>query len=130
MTFLTSDSIIANTDNIISGAGAGKKRLRDFIDSGKSANLSVYVSVDMDVFDPSIAPGVVNPEPNGILYRDFTQLISELKGKKIIGLDCVEIKPLGENKVTEFLAVKVIFELLSLVFSRLEKEADAEAGVG
>ncbi len=89
-----------------------KQRLRDFI--GDSA---VYVSVDMDVFDPSIAPAVKYSVPGGLTYEKFLSLIDVLKGKKVLGMDCVEIRPLGENGITEFLAVKIIFKLFSLIFS-------------
>ncbi len=97
-------------NDIKSGVESVKQRLQKFI-----GDSSVYVSIDMDVFDPSIVPAVENPEPNGILYSDFLQLSEVLE--KIIGIDLVEIRPLAKNRVTEFLAVKVIFKLLSLIFS-------------
>jgi len=100
--FLTSEEIKNDVDD-------GKKRLENFI--GDSDD--VYVSVDIDVFDPSIAPAVKYPEPGGILYREFLQLLKAFEGKKFAGLDCVEIRPLGENRITEFLAVKAIFKILS-----------------
>ena len=103
MLYFTSEQVKANMRKV-------KAKLKEFL---KSAN--TYISIDMDVFDPSIAPAVENPEPNGLLYREFIQLIDPLK--KIVGMDVVEIRPLLENRVTEFLAVKVIFELLSLIFS-------------
>ena len=110
--FMKDNSVLYFTvDNIRNGVEDVKQRLRKFI--GDSAGGSpVYVSMDMDVFDPSIAPAVKYPEPNGILYRDFIALVEALKGAKLVGLDCVEIRPLGENKVTEFLAVKILFKTL------------------
>jgi agmatinase len=95
-----------------------KQRLQNFV-GGSNASVPVYVSIDMDVFDPSIAPAVKYAEPEGISYSEFLSLVESLKSSKIVGLDCVEIRPLalGENKITEFLAVKVIFKLLSLIFS-------------
>ena len=89
------------------------KRLAEFLNGAKA-----YVSIDVDVFDPSIAPAVENPEPNGLSYGEFMQLIEAMQPKNIIGMDLVEIRPLERNnRVTEFLAVKVIFEILSLIFS-------------
>lgn len=120
--FMKSDGVLYFTaKEIKDGLESIKQRLRNFVGSSK-----VYVSIDMDVFDPSIAPAVKYAEPNGLMYSEFLSLLEIFKetfkeGKgnkgKIVGLDCVEIRPLGENKITEFLAVKVIFKLLSLIFS-------------
>lgn len=78
-------------------------------------NKRVYLSVDMDAFDPSIAPGVGTPEPGGLLYRETLVLIKEiLCNSKLIGLDVVETRPLNDNKNTENLAVKIIFKMLLL----------------
>jgi arginase family enzyme len=74
----------------------------------------VYVSLDIDFFDPSIAPAVDHPEPNGLFFSDFLEILEVLKGK-IIGFDVVEINPIEGNKVTEFLAIKTIFEILGNV---------------
>jgi len=73
----------------------------------------LYVSVDMDVFDPSIAPAVKYPEPNGIGYDAFIQLARAMEGCKLRGLDCVEVRPIDGSMATEFLAVKILFKLFS-----------------
>lgn len=104
MLFFTSGQIRDDMENV-------KKSVSNFI--GKS---NAYLSLDMDVFDPSIAPAVENPEPNGISYKDFVAIVGPFS-KSVVGLDCVEIRPIGENRITEFLAVKVIFKILSLIFS-------------
>jgi agmatinase len=107
--FMRSNGVLYFTiDKIKNDLEDVKKRLRNFVgDSG------VYVSVDMDVFDPSIAPAVKYPEPGGLLYEDFIALLEALKESKLVGSDCVEIRPLGENKITEFLAVKGLFKILN-----------------
>ena len=76
---------------------------------------TVYISIDMDVFDPSIAPAVENPEPNGMLYKEFLEVAEAICKTKVIGLDLVEIRPLPNNRITEFLAIKLIFETLHLI---------------
>jgi agmatinase len=86
-----------------------KKKLRDFAKNGK-----IYLTVDMDVFDPSIAPAVGHPEPDGIFWYTFKEIVKEFKGK-IVGTDLVEIEPIRGNRVTEFLAVRIIFEILSII---------------
>jgi agmatinase len=77
----------------------------------------VYLSVDMDYFDPSIAPGVGTPEPGGEGYQDFIEKIKMVCNySNLIGMDVVETRPLGENKITEILAAKIIFKVLSYEF--------------
>lgn len=85
-----------------------KRYLENFV---KDSN--VYISLDMDVFDPSIAPAVKYPEPNGITYENFVRLANVHKGGKLVGLDFVEIRPIKGNNITEFLAVKSVFTILS-----------------
>ncbi|MEM2910355.1 MAG: arginase family protein [Nitrososphaerota archaeon] len=72
----------------------------------------VYVSLDIDVFDPSIAPAVDHPEPSGIGFREFTKLVRSIKGK-IVGCDVVCLRKISYDEVTEFLAARAIFEILS-----------------
>lgn len=77
----------------------------------------VYLSVDMDVFDTSIAPGVGTPEPDGIKFNDFVEKIKMVCDfGNLTGLDVVEARPLGENKITEILAAKLIFKVLNYEF--------------
>jgi len=87
-----------------------KEKLREFI-----KNSNVYVSIDIDVFDPSIAPAVYHPEPNGLTFSEFSELIKEVSNGKIVGIDIAEIKPIEGNEVTEFLTIRSIFELLSYI---------------
>lgn len=87
-----------------------KKLLREFV-----KNSDVYLSIDMDVFDPSIAPAVEHPEPNGLLVNEFLDLVDEVCKNKVVGMDLVEIKPLKDNKISEFLATEVVFQILSRI---------------
>ncbi|MCL4362755.1 agmatinase [Candidatus Parvarchaeota archaeon] len=75
----------------------------------------VYISIDMDVFDPSIAPGVGTPQPNGILYSDFLSYVSAIiRNSALVGMDVMETRPLSDNNITEILAAKLIIDLVSL----------------
>ncbi len=70
----------------------------------------IYLSVDMDAFDPAYAPGVSTPEPFGLrpaVYLDFLKAF----GSRIVGIDVVEVVPDAE-KVTPSLAAKLIVEFL------------------
>jgi len=87
-----------------------KQNIRKFVENSK-----VYLSIDIDVFDPAIAPAVDYPEADGILFPQFSEILKEVFDGKIVGIDLVEIRPMKENDVTEFLAVKIIYEVLGLL---------------
>mgnify|MGYP000014569247 CR=1 FL=1 len=81
----------------------------------------LYLSLDLDVLDPSMAPGVGNPEAGGLSYH---QLLSVLKliirsAKSLIGFDLVEFNPLMDRSgVTDSVAARLVYEVLSLDFTR------------
>lgn len=56
----------------------------------------LYVTIDIDVIDPAFAPGTGTPEPGGISAREMLDAIHLLRGKRIVGLDLVEISPTGD----------------------------------
>ncbi|MFH7860779.1 MAG: arginase family protein [Candidatus Aenigmatarchaeota archaeon] len=113
--FIEKNKILAFSPNKIKKDFYEKKRIKEnlkkFVRDSK-----VYLSIDIDVFDPSIAPAVEHPEPNGLLLPEFLELLEIFKGK-IVGFDLVEIafceKKLME--ITEFLATRVILEVLSRI---------------
>ena len=74
----------------------------------------VYLSLDIDVFDPSIAPGTGTPEPGGLTYRQVTELIRGLARKtRLIGMDVVEVNPQCDPAgITALLAARVIIDTL------------------
>lgn len=76
----------------------------------------VYVTLDIDGFDPSIAPGTGTPEPGGL---DWYQVIGLLRlvaaEKTIIGADIVEVMPIPGQVVTEYLAARLAHKLMCYV---------------
>ncbi|MCS7119269.1 MAG: agmatinase [Archaeoglobaceae archaeon] len=70
-----------------------------------------YLSIDMDVFDPSFAPGVSTPEPFGLNPSIIPPIFAEI-AKKVVAMDIVEVVP-DLNKITQTLAAKIIFEFIS-----------------
>lgn len=81
----------------------------------------VYLSIDIDVFDPSIAPGVQNPEPYGIDFDIFASLLEEIvrNADDIVGFDIVEVNPLVDvNDVTSLLAAKVGLEIIGMYYKK------------
>ncbi len=81
-------------------------------------NMPVYVSFDMDVFDPSLAAGVTTPEPGGLMFKEVMQYFSVLVGMNIIGGDIVELAPdYDTTLVSSISASKVAREMLMLLHS-------------
>lgn len=79
-------------------------------------NKNVYISIDLDVFDPSIMPSTGTPEPGGLKWYPVIRLLREVcANKNVIGFDVVELCP-TENKAPNFLAAKLIYKLLSYKF--------------
>jgi agmatinase len=78
----------------------------------------VYVSIDLDVIDPGFAPGVANPEANGISPHDLLEFLFALQNKSIAGFDIVELCPQYDNGSTTSLAAKLLLELSCLVESK------------
>jgi agmatinase len=77
----------------------------------------VYITIDLDVFDPSIMPSTGTPEPGGLLWYDLLELLkSVFNGKRVVGFDVVELCPNEKNKAPDFLAAKLIYKLLSYKF--------------
>ena len=82
----------------------------------------VYVTIDLDGFDPSILPATGTPEPGGLGYYDVINLMRKLIiKKKLVGFDVVELCPIEDNKASDFLATKLIYQILSYRFIDQEK---------
>ncbi len=76
----------------------------------------VYVTIDIDGFDPAYAPGTGTPEPGGL---DWYQVVSLLRlvaaEKTIVAADIVEVAPIPGQVVTEFLAARLAYKLMAYV---------------
>jgi agmatinase len=73
----------------------------------------VYMSLDMDVFDPACLPGLGTPEAGGIFYRDFMDLLPGLSKLNIVGMDVLEISPeYDPHGNSSIFGAKVVRELL------------------
>jgi len=75
---------------------------------------NVYVTIDLDVFDPSIMPSTGTPEPGGLLWYDVLGVMRTVfENRNVVGFDVVELCPDERNKAPDFLAAKLIYKLLS-----------------
>lgn len=80
---------------------------------------NVYITIDLDVLDPSVMPSTGTPEPGGLDWYTLTGLIRRVAGeRKIIGMDVVELLPNEFNPAPDFLAAKLIYRTLSMVFAQ------------
>jgi len=74
----------------------------------------VYVTVDIDVFDPGQAPGTGTPEPGGLDWYEVTALLQRLaQTKQIVCADIVEVIPKIAGEVTEFLAARLAYKIIA-----------------
>lgn len=78
---------------------------------------NVYVTIDLDVFDPGLVPAVGTPEPGGIGWYETLDLLKEVaKDRKIVGFDVVELCPIKDQPASDFLAAKLVYRLLGYIF--------------
>jgi len=74
----------------------------------------VYVTIDMDGLDPSIAPGVGTPEPGGLTWEETTELLRTLcYERQVVAADIVETRPIPPNHITEFIAAKLAYKIIA-----------------
>ncbi len=79
---------------------------------------NVYITVDLDVFDPSVMPSTGTPEPGGPDYRELMLFLRGVFSRcNVVGFDVVELCPAESNKAPDFMAAKVIYQMLSYRFS-------------
>ena len=78
----------------------------------------VYITIDLDVLDPAYLPSTGTPEPDGLTYRDLIRTIQAIaKEHTIVGLDVVELCPNPAARASDFLAAKLIYQILSIIFN-------------
>jgi agmatinase len=83
----------------------------------KALTDNVYVTIDLDVFDPSLVPAVGTPEPGGIGWYETLELLRSVsKDRKIVGFDVMELCPIPGQPASDFLAAKLVYRLLGYIF--------------
>ena len=79
---------------------------------------NVYLTFDLDVFDPAIMPSTGTPEPGGMYWYQVLNLLKEvIKARNLVGCDVVELSPNELNKAPDFLAAKLVYKILSYKFA-------------
>ncbi len=78
-----------------------------------SREVPLWLSLDLDVLDPGIFPGVTNPEPGGLSYGDLLDVFRLLRGYGVVGMDVVELAPpFDPSGVSAVTAAKLVIEAI------------------
>ena len=84
----------------------------------------VYITFDLDAFDPSIMPATGTPEPGGLKWYETLTLLRKVFNKtNVVGFDIVELCPIPGLSHPQFLAAKLYYKMLSYKFKPLEKQS-------
>jgi agmatinase len=74
---------------------------------------NVYLTIDLDGFDPSVIPGVGTPEPGGLGWYETLRFLRRLcECRNVVGFDVVELMPIPGNTISEFATAKLVYKLI------------------
>jgi agmatinase len=79
-------------------------------------NKPVYITLDLDVIDPSLLPGVGTPEPGGFTFQEFISLLKKLQTLHVIGFDIVELTPDYDPTQVSSITASVMLREMILAF--------------
>lgn len=88
---------------------------------------NVFITIDLDAFDPSILPSTGTPEPGGMFWYETLEFLKMMfKKKNVVGFDIVELNPNKNEKSSDFLAAKLYYKMLSYKFKYLNYNEEDE----
>lgn len=102
----------------------------DRLTSGSGMDFSflperIYLSIDVDVLDPSVMPSTGTPEPGGLSWYDTIAVLEALvAGREVVGFDLVELCPQPGNHGPDFTAAKLVYRLMGLVLRSSAKQGE------
>ncbi|MBI5047219.1 agmatinase, partial [Candidatus Micrarchaeota archaeon] len=97
----------------------GKLNSKDVSAMVSQLTENVFVTVDIDGFDPSIVPGTGTPEPGGLYWEDVLGIMRELsQNRNVVGFDIVEVLPSPPLRTSEFVAAKLAYKMMGLFWSK------------
>ncbi len=83
----------------------------------KTLSKNVYVTIDLDVFDPSVLPSTGTPEPGGLSYYEVLYFLRSVFAQhNVVGFDVVELCPNEKERASDFLAARLIYQLMTYQF--------------
>ena len=96
------------------------------VTKGIVSNLTgnVYITIDLDVFDPGIMPAVGTPEPGGLSWFEVIDVLRDimLSGTNIVGFDIMELAPIPGIVAPDFLAAKLCYRMMGWVLAKREEK--------
>lgn len=113
---------VEETDSIESGRIFYAHQMLDnktwMYDMLSELSKNVYITFDLDAFDPSIMPSTGTPEPGGLSWYQTLEILKRICEKSnVVGFDVVELCPNPYNKAPDFIAAKLIYQLISFKFT-------------
>ncbi|HEU4400885.1 MAG TPA: agmatinase [Candidatus Polarisedimenticolia bacterium] len=85
----------------------------------------IYLTIDVDYFDPAIMPGTGTPEPGGPGWHETLDFIRALcRRKRVVGFDVNELRPIEDDRSSEFLAAKLVYKIIAYRFFAEGHRAD------
>ncbi|MBN1335667.1 MAG: agmatinase [Deltaproteobacteria bacterium] len=77
---------------------------------------AVYLTVDLDGFDPSVVPGTGTPEPGGLGYGEGLALLRAVAtSRRVVGFDVVELEPIPGSRVSEYAAARIVYKIMGYI---------------
>jgi agmatinase len=99
-------------------AAAGRSDTSWMDDAVSPLGEAVWVTLDLDGFDPSVLPATGTPEPGGLDWYQVMGLLERVaRRRRVIGFDVVELLPSDEHWASSFLAAKLVYRFLSMIFA-------------
>lgn len=90
-------------------------------DAMRQMTQNVFITIDLDVFDPAIMPSTGTPEPGGMGWNQVLRFLRQVfKTRTVVGFDIMELAPNPNNKAPDFLAAKLYYKMLSYHFKWLK----------
>lgn len=78
---------------------------------------NVYLTIDLDVFDPSVLPSTGTPEPGGLRYYEVLHFLRSVFAQyNVVGFDVVELCPNPNERASDFLAARLMYQLMTYKF--------------
>lgn len=78
---------------------------------------NVYITIDLDVFDPSVLPSTGTPEPGGLRYYEVLHFLRSVFAQyNVVGFDVVELCPNPNERASDFLAARLMYQLMTYKF--------------
>lgn len=83
----------------------------------------VYITIDLDVFDPAFMPAVGTPEPGGMGWHEFLTIFQSIASRKhIVGIDVVELAPIAGLSHPDFFAAKLVYKILGMTLFAQQRQ--------